>query len=336
MNKITSEKMLDVLIAGAFGDAFGYLIEFDNMSRIEDKYGLLGLTLSHIKKMQELSVSDDTQMTLFLMNALMKEQHSDTILRIYLEFQNWLTTQQSSFENVFNKTDLLNECLLYKRQAPGNTCLSALNMNRCGTIEHRINSSTGCGTIMRVAPIAFLPQTINQIFELGAKQGAITHGHYLGFASSGFFAAILNQMILGYSFEESMKNSYQALNYFNQKFQLIDELSSYLKMVEQHISNKIILSNDDLCNAIGEGWQAHHALGIALYTYKKSDSFEDLLFLSSHHRGDSDSTCTLAMQLFASKNSVQKYQEYFKKLDVYKLLMNKAKEFKKFRNMPFA
>ncbi len=327
MHKIAKEKMRDVLMSGALGDAFGYLIEFDDVPKIYYKYGPLGLRLHALQKRQEIEVSDDTQMTMFLLQAMMNS-HDFLMRNIYTEFKNWYETQQQPFKPmIYQQKSLLNEEVLFKRQAPGNTCMNALSMNSPGSIQNRINNSTGCGTIMRVAPIAFLDKNIHELFELGAKQGAITHGHPLAFQSSGFFAVLLNQMLLGHSLAQSMQTSQKALQAFNEKNGVQSDLNQYLDVVQNYMHQDSVLPADKMCDVLGEGWQAHHALGIALYSVHKMNDFENLIFYSANHRGDSDSTCTLAMQLYASQHDVTYFELYFEKLDIFDLLKIQIKNY---------
>ena len=42
---------------------------------------------------------------------------------------------------------------LYARRASGNTCMSSIEAGRRGSIGTPLNSSKGCGGVMRVAPV---------------------------------------------------------------------------------------------------------------------------------------------------------------------------------------
>ena len=64
-------------------------------------------------------------------------------------------------------------------RAPGNTCLRSLHSKKMGTIADRINDSKGCGSVMRIAPCAFVTNTAIEAAKLASECGAITHGHTL-------------------------------------------------------------------------------------------------------------------------------------------------------------
>jgi hypothetical protein len=65
------EKTLAVLLGGAIGDAFGYEVKFDSIRSIRTRFGSAGITepTFHDRK---LVVSDDTQMTLFTLEGLVR------------------------------------------------------------------------------------------------------------------------------------------------------------------------------------------------------------------------------------------------------------------------
>lgn len=315
---ISSNKAKEILIAGAIGDAFGYHVEFKTINQIKSLYGNEGIGLNHIN---HWTVSDDTQMTLFCLDAIinfLSNQNCkislnnsivinkiDLISYIYEAYKNWFTTQTVTYQNnnstyfdrnYKNNKSLLDYKSLYVKQAPGITCLTALGSNKCGTIEYPINESKGCGGIMRVAPIALLPINIEEIFELGSMQAVITHGHKEGYLSSGFCSVMLHQLATG----SNLSNAYETakkilLQQPNNQF-----LLSYLQKVEHSFKNKFN-NAVDMNTQIGEGWVAEETLGIALYSLYHATSFEDCLYISANHSGDSDSTASVACQLYAAQ-----------------------------------
>lgn len=153
------DKYRGCLFGGAVGDALGYPIEFRNAEEIFTIYGENGIQdyeLFHGKAY----ISDDTQMTLFTANGLL-EGYTRLCLRgimgswqgyVELAYKDWLKTQESDYEpdNPYCDSWLLNVKDMYNWRAPGNTCISALHLEDCGSVEKPINSSKGCGGVMRV------------------------------------------------------------------------------------------------------------------------------------------------------------------------------------------
>lgn len=303
------DKIKEILIAGAIGDCFGYKVEFDSIEIIRYNYGK-GINLSHLRD-DDWDVSDDTQMTLFCLEAIIPflnlpyaEKYLENITEnIYESYLKWFITQTQKFNSEkfkIKKEELLDFKQLYKKQTPGKTCLTSLGSHRMGKIKNPINDSKGCGGIMRVAPISFLNFEMKEIFLLGCLQAAITHGHPTGYLSAGFFAGLIYGGLNNLSFEDSYNKSLLILkNYSNN-----EEMLSYLINYEKYIQKEFI-SPEDMVKNLGGGWIGEDALGIAMYCYIKSENnFEKCLEMSTNHSGDSDSTASLACQLFASFNKI--------------------------------
>jgi ADP-ribosyl-[dinitrogen reductase] hydrolase len=52
--------------------------------------------------------------------------------------------------------------------------------------------------------------------------------------------------------------------------------------------------------ALGEGWVGEEALAIGLYAALVAPSFEDAIRIAANHSGDSDSTASIAGQLYGA------------------------------------
>ena len=67
-----ADRVLGCLLGGAVGDAFGYAVEFASLSAIRQRFGPRGLRQPVFDDAGELVVSDDTQMTLFTGEGLLR------------------------------------------------------------------------------------------------------------------------------------------------------------------------------------------------------------------------------------------------------------------------
>lgn len=304
------EKISNIIKAGAIGDAFGYNVEFQSWEHIRITYD--GPIM--FSNCDNYIASDDTQMTLFCLEALKKDyqknyNNENILKRIYEYYLDWNATQ---YHDLVSKSDFAKQKELHKRQAPGKTCLTALGSGRCGTMENKINDSKGCGGIMRVAPIAFLNKSLEDIIYLGNMQSAITHGHPEGYLSSGFFAGLLHLGIKGSSFEEAYK---EVKNKISQDKESTDFIN-YLNILEKNLEVEFKNPNE-MTEVLGEGWTGETALGLAVYAFKHGKSFEHTLIISTNHRGDSDSTASMAGQLFAAFNNLESEDlEVYNKIDL--------------------
>ena len=128
MRDVRASRELACLLGGAIGDALGYRVEFDSLDAIRAKHGEAGIRLGAAAGV--LEVSDDTQMTLFTLAGQVRAAREGVPLReaIRQAYLEWLRTQSGQWraEEGARGTGLAGHSVLWQRQAPGNTCLSAL------------------------------------------------------------------------------------------------------------------------------------------------------------------------------------------------------------------
>jgi ADP-ribosyl-[dinitrogen reductase] hydrolase len=297
----------EIIQAGAIGDAFGYQVEFQSMQQIQILYGEKGIKY-HASS--EKDASDDTQMTLFLWDAVktyIKENNTfsleDFTKDAHKAFKNWYETQINRYSALSNNEGLMGFKELYKRQAPGNTCMSALHNNTNRSVKFKINDSKGCGSVMRVAPLLVLKEhyklTSEELFDVSAHQAAITHGNDEGMSATAFFTVLLDDLANGQSFNDAYTHSLKVT-----KKQKPNGFINYIEDVYKKSLEPVLLTGNDLEEIIGGGWIADEAVGVALYCAMKTNSFAQCLELSTNHSGDSDSTASMAAQLYAAKNGL--------------------------------
>lgn len=304
MKKLTAyDRILGSLIGGAAGDALGYAVEFSSESSIFDIYGTRGITEYEIDPVSgKAVVSDDTQMTLFTADAVLESVKSgrpllETAAESYLC---WLETQTGRTAKVRRRSPLTDIPALRVRRAPGNSCLSALinYIKRVDFIDDPVNNSKGCGSIMRIAPVALGLRpgrnrngTLEKLDIACAQVGAITHGHPLGYRP----CALMNH-IIALCLDENDMTLRQIVEEANDVTARLFSGDGYTEKLHRLIENAIELSNNndsDLINIhlLGEGWVAEEALAIAVYcALRHEDDFDAALIASVNHKGDSDST----------------------------------------------
>ncbi|MBP3700379.1 MAG: ADP-ribosylglycohydrolase family protein, partial [Lachnospiraceae bacterium] len=139
------DRFLGCFLGGAVGDALGYPVEFVDETYIRKKYGPQGIqTLAQAGEGKgPAAITDDTQMTLFVINGLLYaktshqapngtcsalQNHVSDREAVWLAHQEWLGTQgdTSRMKDTKNpKMWLYRESRLHALRAPGGTCLSA-------------------------------------------------------------------------------------------------------------------------------------------------------------------------------------------------------------------
>jgi ADP-ribosyl-[dinitrogen reductase] hydrolase len=297
-----SSPLFDIVAAGALGDAFGYAIEFDSWSKIQSRHGPAGLLNWPLDASGRMAASDDTQMTLFAMEglrqALANAPADPTAFADRVEaaasaaFLRWLGTQSANGPGA-GGGGLAARREMFKRQAPGNTCLSALASIRDG--RKAVNQSKGCGAVMRAAPYAFLAGSfgMSAVWDCAARQGALTHLHVDGWASGAALAWIIARAPR--DLDALARAALEAAD----RAELEGASATAAKTRQAVDLRHEALNPQILCDVIGEGWVGEEALGVALWAALRTSSATDAIRLGANHRGDSDSTASIAGQLSA-------------------------------------
>jgi len=292
--KRTREYFEGCLVGGAIGDALGWPVEFMKLNDIIYQYGPDCICDLQISSSGKAEITDDTQMTLFTAEGILRAQtrgHLKGICHVpsvvYYAYQRWMLTQGyprvKELEWVYDGW-LLETKGLHVRRAPGNSCLSALASRKQGTLLDPINNSKGCGGVMRVAPVGLFYQT-GMAFNMAADFAALTHGHPSGYLSAGALAYLISSLIEGQRIETAVINTIVELNRFDNHQECVQSLK---KAQELHRST---MSDTEAISQLGEGWVGEEALAISVYcALKHQDDFKKALIAAVNHNGDSDST----------------------------------------------
>ncbi len=274
-------------LAGAMGDALGAEIEFWPLDRIRRTFpqGFRDIP-SHAGMVG--AITDDTQMTLFtaegLINAHLRSHfkgicHAPSV--VHHALLRWYATQGGQPKMQVDGGGLIADPRLRHRRAPGNTCLSALGAAENFGDAAR-NNSKGCGTIMRVAPVAFSGE--DQIRDTALETSALTHGHVTGQEAAAAWALILNDVFRGGNPEPAARA-------------LIGRFGRETDHAVRTALNAPRDGRGETVETLGGGWIAEEALAIALYTCLCAENLEHGLTIAVTHSGDSDSTGAIAGNL---------------------------------------
>lgn len=163
----SESQMRSVLLGVAYGDAFGYPLE---------NYRYSQLTAKRCEPPLKLIVSDDTQMTLCLVDALDGRTGRDEIQQAVIA--GWIRW--------FYDPDA---------RGWGQTTITAINRldNGLPWYEATVPDSEACGAVMRVAGCAWLPEGVWQ--PAAAWQAATTHGGFAAIASAVVATAVLREAL---------------------------------------------------------------------------------------------------------------------------------------------
>ncbi|ALG15716.1 hypothetical protein AOZ06_52375 [Kibdelosporangium phytohabitans] len=292
------------MLAGAVGDALGAPIEFDSIEGIRQRYGPQGLQDYVPSYTGTGEITDDTQMTLFTLEGLLRAhagQRRGTAIDLTMvmqhAYQRWHHTQGTPWERcggVFAQQSaepdgwLITNRGLFHRRAPGGTCLASLrafvNTGSPTTPDKRINDSKGCGGVMRAAPVAFWSEDPAEIFDIAVRSAALTHGHPSGFLSAGVLAVIVSELLEGTALPDAITVAREHLLRWDDHQEQLDILDKAVELSPHRPDPETIAAQ------LGGGWVGEEALAIGVCAALCADTMADGLLMAVNHSGDSDST----------------------------------------------
>jgi ADP-ribosylglycohydrolase len=297
----TRSRFVGCLLGGAVGDALGAPVEFMQHDQIKKRYGDDGIRDFARAYGRTGAITDDTQMTLFTAEGVIRAIVRGTlkgicdpygvVRRAYLR---WYITQGEIPPKDFRADGwLITQKGLYKRRAPGNSVMSALSEGGFHPDDPPGNDSMGCGGVMRVAPVGLL---MLRPFRFGCRTAAITHGHPLGQVPAGCMAVLIRAIIEGAEIEDAINKA--------------KEFARSYKEQTDHIDRALSLAQSDATavkaiHSLGCGWTAPDALAIAIFACLRAESLEEAVLMAVNHDGDSDSTGSIAGQIMGALHGVE-------------------------------
>jgi len=283
------------LLGGAVGDALGAPVEFMKLGEIRRRFGPAGVTGLEESIGRRGTITDDTQMTLFTAEGLIRWENqgekrevpvSQAVHRAYLR---WLGTQGELVDVPGRPGWLVGVRGLHARRAPGETCLSALRSGQAGARGSPLNDSKGCGAVMRVAPVGLA--CLEDPFAVGCELAALTHGHPTGQLAAGAMAQLVAELVEGAGLHDAVQRVLARLAVEPEHEETSRTLGMAVDLARHGRPSASAVSS------LGRGWVAEEALAIGVFCALAATSFEEGVLLAVNHDGDSDSTGSIAGNL---------------------------------------
>jgi ADP-ribosylglycohydrolase len=311
-------RFVGCLLGGALGDALGYPVEF-LQTAIEIERAIGPISRAQLQKARGgvAVVSDDTQMTIFTAEGLVRARHrgvahgiGSEVAVLRLAYQRWLSTQTGEGADRWGdplvRGWLLDVPELQEQRAPGLTCLSALAASLAVDItpDTPPNDSKGCGAVMRSAPIGLVALTPGDAFRVARDAAFLTHGHPSGYLSAAYFAAVIQLVSNGVALSDAMRVGDGLLESERDG----GELSAVLVLTREMALYGA--PTPGAIESLGGGWVGEEALAIALLctlTAKgpSPEATRDALWRAAAHAGDSDSTGSLTGNLLGAMHGLE-------------------------------
>ena len=294
-------QLLACLVGGAVGDSLGCDLEFMRLEDIQARFpeGVEDLG-SDFHKVRG-AITDDTQMTLFTAEGIIRAKAeaaasgsglslADQAGHVHRALLRWLRTQENPDGRPLLHDDdsgIIKDPRLWRRRSPGRTCMEALAKARDAGGSHRParNCSKGCGTIMRVAPVALMARR-GLVRRLAVSASALTHGHPTGQFAAAAWANMLADVAGGAHLEDSARRIASGYAGSRDGRETADAILNALNADRSGLPQDV--------ERLGGGWIAEEALSIALYACLCPGSVENRLRIAVTHSGDSDSTGAIA------------------------------------------
>jgi len=330
------------------GDALGAGVEFLSLREIRRRHGESGITGLVSAYGRVGAITDDTQMTLFTAEGLIRawmrcklhgSGHPPSV--VWHAYLRWLHTQggkarsaaeeersggsvRGSADELQSFTEresfpdgwLVAESFLHQRRAPGNTCLGALRSGRMGSVERAINDSKGCGGVMRAAP-AGLVDGDRGLAELGCGEQDLEGTFALGVD----LAAVTHGHPSGYLPAGVIATAIHRVAHGAELEDALDVARSLLVGWARHQETLTALDraretaaggipSAERLEKLGQGWVGEEAMAIAVAS---ALAFRDepvrALLVAVNHSGDSDSTGSICGQILGARWGVDVWPE---------------------------
>ena len=336
------------LLGGAVGDALGAPVEFMSLAEIRATFGRAGITEFTTAFDRKGAITDDTQMTLFTAEGLLRAYvagvaHGDpaTVSPLVANaYARWLATQEMTpGGGEFDRDGwLFGIREMHAQRVPGASCLTALEqMTRFGERAH--NDSKGCGGVMRSAPVGLWCARLDEgmsaeriarrALELGAELAGLTHGHPTGRLAAGAMAALIALVAKG----TTLPAAVGAVKTLIARYPGYVETLAAMNRAEATAARGV--PRAETLVALGEGWTAEEALAIALTCALAAPDFETGVRLAVNHDGDSDSTAAIAGNLLGAMHGVEAIpKRWLISLELRRVVLDMADDLATFPDWP--
>ncbi len=300
MSRRPSDVRGPVLIGSAVGDALGAPTEFMSLPEIRAKYGARGIReFEGFRGLPAGSWTDDTEMTIAVAWALIHSGHRGDDMEDAFghEYARWYMTHDP-------------------RRSPGSTCRRA-GQDLARGVPPRlagVAGSTGCGAVMRVAPVGlfhlFSP-TPGSLISAAKISAYPTHDSVEARMGAAVMAMLIEMAAQHWTAEEATRRVQE--NYGG-------------TAVGQALRKAYDLRNEPDADAayaqIGEGWDCTSAVAGAWFAFCRSpSSFEETVVSAATTQGDSDSLASMAGAISGAYNGLEAIPERWRnKVEGYNML----------------
>lgn len=262
----------------AIGDALGYPTEFISIEESLDKFG--GQELSEWN--DNLTISDDTQMSLALFNGFIEWQASGDhengfVYHVATEFLNWLDDGRN---NRAPGMACLNSLKALKQQSEGSPRnIPSQDLAEWG--KSTTPDSMGSGTVMRSPWLGMLHglglMDNRQLANFSKQHSMLTHGHDSA-APAAHLTALITSELISTGYHGTGEVLGMVCKYANvTKDPEILEMKTRLLNIPEEWFESDDHENADVGQWFSSHWKATNVLGSAIAVFAASNGDPDAL-----------------------------------------------------------
>nr|WP_042182693.1 ADP-ribosylglycohydrolase family protein [Kibdelosporangium sp. MJ126-NF4]CEL15153.1 putative ADP-ribosylglycohydrolase [Kibdelosporangium sp. MJ126-NF4]CTQ93251.1 putative ADP-ribosylglycohydrolase [Kibdelosporangium sp. MJ126-NF4] len=281
----------------AIGGALGAAVRFDKPADILKRHGQHGPQQFTNVFGTPGAITSDTQLMLMALDGMVRAhvratwyERTDPVQEVALAMRRWMMGEQDGW---FPRASEL-----FERRWADRTTVDAIRefarTGTFGTIDKPLNRAQGSSPLSRAGVAALWSTDLGEVFTLGARIAALTHGHPNAYLAAGAYAVMVQYLL-------TVKNPICAidaarfeLTHWNGHQQVHDALS---KVVEAQFEPELKL-DPAAVESFGDSETAVGALAIAARAAISEHRFEYVVGRATTIAGDSAATGALAGGLY--------------------------------------
>lgn len=303
------KRIFPTILGGAIADALGVPVEFQ--PRNINVTGMTGFGTHN----QPLGTwSDDTSLTICLMETLIEEQNEYELMKKFVEYRKGYWTPYGDMFDIGLSTD--NAIERFVNGTP---------LEECGGNS---DSDNGNGALMRIAPLAFTlwhETDFHTQREKIERIAGITHSHPRSTLGCIIYLQLLIELFNNHpplrAFDKAVEVCKKELKGYDQ---YENEFSHY-----NRIFNQTILKAD--ISEVKSSGYVVHSLEAAIWSFMKHDNYKDAVLEAVNLGGDTDTigflTGTLAGMRYKMESIPREWIDALAKKDEIEVLCAKFTEY---------
>jgi ADP-ribosyl-[dinitrogen reductase] hydrolase len=274
--------ILNATMGACVADALGVPVEFENREALIEN-PVTGMRSFGTHNQKVGTWSDDTSMTLCLIDSLSKRLDYQDIMTKFLKWIN--NGEYTAHGKVFDVGNATRKAL---RRFEGGT--SPLD---CGGLSENDN---GNGSLMRILPILFYINSnygaeftqSDEAMNIIHQVSALTHGHKRSLIACGIYISVANMLLEGRNLTDTVETGiYNAVKYYKKHEEFEGELYKYSRLIDKSFS-KIPVNN------IKSSGYVVDTLEAAIWCLLNTKSYKECVLLAVNLGEDTDTVAAVA------------------------------------------